>query len=182
MLSDDNIITVQLAGDEHADQQLSKISEDLLSATRAAFTGGYTIKISDPDEDKSDEWNREISVANGAKIGASMDIRWDARKPDKVQVEIDEKTRFGTIVFAACILPLLFLGIYMGAEDIPPLDFLPGYKIAAALGGIIMAIPGAILGAVVKPLLMKKEAPINKQLQDDLMALAKKYFEDNLEK
>ena len=178
MLNDDNIITAQLEEDGRTDSQLRQISEDLLAATKAAFTGEHTIKISDPDLENEDEWNRVIKVTNGAKIGASMDIRWDAHKPDKVQVEIDEKTKFGTIVFAACVAPLFFLGMYMGIEEIPPLDFLPGYKIAAILGGIILAIPGGILGAVLKSILMKKEAPVNKKLRADLVALVKKYFEE----
>lgn len=177
MLSDDNIIEAQLTGEDGSyERQLPQISEDLLAAVREKFTGDHKIKISDPDEDAEDEWNRVISVSQGAKIGASLDLRWDARKPDRVKAEIDEKTRFGTIVYAVFVVPLFFLGAYMGAEDIDPLAFLPGYKIAAALGGIILAIPGAIVGAIVKPLLMRKEAPANKQMRADLVQLARDYF------
>ncbi|GAA5082585.1 hypothetical protein GCM10023210_00090 [Chryseobacterium ginsengisoli] len=51
--------------------------------------------------------------------------------------------------------------------------FLPGYKIAAGLGGLIGLIPGAIIAYVLKSILLKNEKEENKQLVMNVISACK---------
>jgi hypothetical protein len=62
----------------------------------------------------------------------------------------------------------------MGYNDIAPLAFLPGQKIAGGLGALIALIPGFIVVSIVKSIVLNKEKSQNAQLVNDVRQLISK--------
>lgn len=87
-----------------------------------------------------------------------------------MELEVDESSKFGWQLTFGILLTFLAAGAYIGYNNIEPLAFLPGKKLAGGLGALIALIPGLILLSIAKSVLMKNEKPQNVQLVRDITA------------
>ncbi|RZJ70282.1 hypothetical protein [Flavobacterium sp.] len=160
MEQDEIIITLEPGDSTTA---LLKLSNDLKNKLAARFGNQYEVSSGDFTKPEKD-WSHEIKIRKGSKVGASVDLKWEKSKREIVKVDVDESTKLGTMITLGVLVPLLLIGAYMGYNNIAPLDFLPGRKIAGGLGGLIALIPGLIIVFVLKSALLKGEKAENAQL------------------
>lgn len=120
------------------------------------------------------DWSHEIKIRKGGKIGAEVGFKWEESQPEILILEVDESSKMGALITYGVLVPFVIIGAYMGYNDIEPLTFLPGQKIAGGLGGLIALIPGLILAAIVKAIVLSKEKAQNIKLVNDVKQLIRK--------
>ncbi|RZJ91398.1 MAG: hypothetical protein EOO20_05200 [Chryseobacterium sp.] len=156
-------ITRQLDKNVDTKTALTQITSATLTALNAKFGSEYTVMEGNfPDLDK--DWTHDIKVRKGNKIGAEVTLKWEKTNANIVTLEVDDSSKMGNQITYITLLVFLAVGAYMGYNDMEPLAFLPGRKIAAGLGGLIGLIPGVIIVSVLKSMLLKNEKEQNKQL------------------
>jgi len=119
------------------------------------------------------DWTHEIKIRKGDKIGAAVTLKWEQAKPTVLSIDVDESSKMGSMITYGVLLPFGAIGAYLGYNDMEPLAFLPGHKIAGGLGGLIALIPGLLVVYVLKSLLLKNEKEANKQLVSDVVTACK---------
>lgn len=152
--------------------ELEKITNTIIKNIIDEFEPTFLVhsEIANKSDDNGNLLN-EIKIRKGTKIGANIGINWKDKDYNQINIEITESTKLGTYLLYGIGFPFMFLGAYMGANDIAPLDFLPGYKLAAGLGGAIAFIPGVIISTILKSFLLKKYKEENKMLENKVKAV-----------
>ena len=157
------IYRIQHNANDPVDIALQKTGNEVMDKVKAAFEGRYVI-TTDGFSDAGDDWKYRIKIRQGNKIGAEVELKWEKTTSGFVTVAVDESSKLGTIITLGIAVPIGLVCAYMGSNHIAPLDFLPGRKIAAGLGGLIGLIPAGILIYIVKLVVFKNEKEANKQL------------------
>lgn len=163
-------ITYQLENSGDKETSLKNFANDILNQLKSRFGSEYNVTANEFGTFDKD-WSHEIKVRKGNKIGAEVGFKWEQSQPDIIQLEVDESSKMGSQITYGILLPFIIIGAYLAYNDMAPLAFLPGHKIAAGLGGLIAIIPGLIIVSIVKSVLLKKEKVLNAQLVQDVMQL-----------
>lgn len=156
-------ITYQLGPGPDKKAALKSTSDEVFNQLKNKFGNEYDVTSSDFGEVEKD-WSHEIKVRKGSKIGAEVSFKWEESKPDFIELEVDESSKFGWQLTYGILLIFLAAGAYIGYNNMEPLAFLPGKKLAGGLGALIALIPGLILLSIAKSILMKNEKIQNAQL------------------
>ncbi|MEM7484318.1 MAG: hypothetical protein AAF348_03840 [Bacteroidota bacterium] len=146
---------------------LNNTCTEISTKLKSEFGGAYEISFSDIEPPKED-WSHGIKIRKGSKIGAQLNLKWKKGSPAVLEMDIEESSKIGNILIYVILVPISLICAYMGLNNIAPLAFLPGRKIAAALGGIIGLIPGGILIYFFKSIFLKQEKKENDQLVKDI--------------
>lgn len=142
---------------------LVKTVNDFTAKLQRQFGAAYTVSsgtFTAPEKD----WTHEITIRQGNKIGASVDFKWEKSSPDVVKIDVDESSKLGSAITYGVLVPFLLVGAYLAYNDMEPLAFLPGKKIAGGLGGLIAAIPGIIVVVLLRKMLLKNVKGQNDRL------------------
>lgn len=161
MDTDKIIYPLERGSDKEA--ALKSTANDILAKLKDRFGHEYEVKANEFGTFDKD-WSHEIKVRKGNKVGAEVEFKWEESSPDVVTLEVDESTKMGSWLTYGILLPFVAAGAYMGYNDMAPLEFLPGQKIAGGLGGLIALVPGIILLSVAKSSLLKSARAQNAQL------------------
>ena len=98
-------------------------------------------------------------------------MKWEQSQPEIVTVEVDDSSKMGSWIMYGSMLSFSVVGAYLGYNNMAPLDFLPGKKLAAFLGVLIFLILGGIVAAILKGMLLKNEKEQNTQLVSEVRQL-----------
>ncbi len=169
---EENTIVYQLDQSVRTETALHNAANEVLAKLNTKFGSEYTVKANDFGV-KEKDWSHEIKVRKGNKIGAEVSFKWEQADAKIVKLDVSDSSKLGSQITFITLIVFVGIGAYMGYNDIEPLAFLPGYKIAAGLGGLIGMIPGLILVGVLKSLFLKKEKEINKKLVQEVRDLIK---------
>lgn len=155
--------------DNNGDREtiLKNTATGLLAKLKSQFGNAYTVSAGDFGELDKD-WTYQIKIREGNKIGAEVTLKWEQTKPTILTLEVDESSKMGSVITYGTLLPFTATGAYLAYNDIEPLAFLPGHKIASGLGGLIALIPGLIVVFILKSILLKNEKEKNRQLVIDI--------------
>lgn len=170
---DSDKITYQLENNGDKETSLKNFANDILNQLNNRFGSEYNVTANEFGTFDKD-WSHEIKVRKGNKIGAEVSFKWEQSQPGIIQLEVDESSKIGWQITYGILLPFVILGAYLGYNDMAPLAFLPGQKIAGGLGGLIAMIPGLILVSIIKSVLLKNEKELNAQLVKDVRQLVTK--------
>lgn len=166
-------IIYNLEKEGNIETTLQKTANELKAKLSNQFGNQYTVSAGDfnmPDKD----WSHEIKIRKGNKIGASVDLKWEKSTPDILKIDVSESSKLGSTITFGVLIPFLLAGAYLGYNDIEPLAFLPGQKIAGGLGGLIALIPGLIVVYLLKSMLLKNEKAENSKLLNDVQQAVEK--------
>lgn len=152
---------------------LKNIANQVLTILQNKFGSEYTVTASSFGPIEKD-WTHQIKVRKGNKIGAEVEFKWEKSKPEVVKLEVTESSKLGSQVMLSTLAIFVITGALMGFNKIAPLAFLPGYKIAAILGGFIFLIPALIIATILKSILLKGEKAQNAQLVNEVTQLVRK--------
>ncbi len=149
---------------------LKNIADDTLATLKTKFGNEYDVIAGNfPDVDK--DWTHDIKVRKGNKIGAEVTIKWQKTNAKVVTLDVTDSSKLGNQITFITLIIFLAVGGYMGYNGIEPLAFLPGKKIAGGLGGLIALIPGFIIVAILKSILLKNEKALNAKLVNEVRLL-----------
>lgn len=171
------IYNLSASNEIDAIQEVEKLTISLRARLMEAFQLTYLVhsqEIEKPDDNGN--WSNEIKIRKGNKIGVSISLNWKKSTYKQVEIVITESTKLGSYLLYGIGFPFMFIGAYMGANNIAPLDFLPGYKLAAGLGGAIAFIPGVIIATIIKGIILKKSKEENHQLQNQVTEIVQVVF------
>lgn len=166
-MNTETTITYKLDNGLDKQTALKNIATDILAKLKTKFGNEYVVTANDIAELDKD-WAHDIKVRKGNKIGAEVSFKWEKTNADIVTLEVENSSKLGSKITYITLFVFLMAGAYMGYNDITPLAFLPGQKIAAGLGGLIMLIPGLIVVSILKSILMKNEKEENKTLVNEV--------------
>lgn len=165
-MSDNEIIyTLESNGDRET--ILKDKASELLSKLKSKFGNEFTVTAGEFGLFDKD-WTHEIKIRKGSKVGAEVTMKWEQTNPTKLSLEVDESSKMGSMITYGTLLPFAVIGAYLAYNDMEPLAFLPGKKIAGGLGALIALIPGSIVVYLLKSILLKNEKEENKQLVSDV--------------
>jgi hypothetical protein len=158
--------------DNTADTQtaLKNVAAETLAKLKAKFGNEYIVTAGDLGEVEKN-WSHDIKVRKGNKIGAEVTLKWEQSQPEIVTVEVDDSSKMGSWIMYGSMLSFSVVGAYLGYNNMAPLDFLPGKKLAAFLGVLIFLILGGIVAAILKGMLLKNEKEQNTQLVNEVRQL-----------
>ncbi|MEY4925650.1 MAG: hypothetical protein RI894_86 [Bacteroidota bacterium] len=162
-------IVYNLVKNENIETVLKDTINTITTKLNQRFGSEYSVQTDDftaPD----DEWSHEIKIRKGSKIGASVDLKWEKTAPHILKLEVDESSKVGSALTLGIVTPFLLLGGFLGYNHIAPLDFLPGYRIAAILGVFTMVVPAYLLVFLLKKLLLNNETAENDTLVNEVRA------------
>lgn len=162
-MSTDTTITRQLDNGTNKETALKNLAGETLAQLKARFGNQYAVTADDFGE-IGKNWSHEIKVRNGSKIGAAVTLKWEQTNPGNVSLDVEESSKLGTTVIYTCLLLFTSAGVLLAYNDMAPLAFLPGKKLAGLLGALISIIPGGIIGFVLKNILLKNEKEQNAKL------------------
>jgi hypothetical protein len=154
---------------DNLDAELESIVAKLKSDLTPHFGGEYEISsdsLTLIEENKT--WSHSINIRKGMTIGASVDLNWEAEKPNELIMSVEESTKLGNTILSGSFVSFFSIGVILGYFNIAPFDFLPGKKLAGFLAGLIMLIPGIIIAFTLKNLLLKKFKNDNLELQNSV--------------
>jgi hypothetical protein len=140
---------------------LARQAAALVDQLRTRFGAGYEVSAEEPLA-RGGDWQQTIKVRKGAQVGADVDLSWQGG-PAKLTTSTASK--LGTALLVGIGLPAGAVGAYLGYNHIPPLAFLPGWRIAAALGGVMLLLAGMIVALVLDAALGRGHAAENEQLR-----------------
>ncbi len=170
--NDDEIIVYNLESGE-TQVVLQNATHNILDKLKKKFGNKYEISSDELAAVEKEYWSHNIKIRQGNKIGAEVSLKWVQTLPSMLKIEVDESSKMGNYIFLGIIIPFMILGGYMGSNDIEPLAFLPGRKIAGALGAVIAFIPATILASIVKSLLLKDAKQENAKLINEVREVFK---------
>ena len=168
MNTDKKIYPLENGSDKET--SLKNVANDVLAELKNKFGGEYIV-TADEFGAFGKDWSHEIKIRKGNKIGAAVGFKWEQSQPEMVILEVDESSKMGTWITYGILLPCIIVGAYLAYNDMEPLAFLPGKKMAAGLGGLIFLVPGLVIVAILKKLLLKNEKEQNAQLVNDVRQL-----------
>lgn len=160
---EENKIVCNLADTGGGAAALQQKANEVKAKLASRFSNAYDISADDFKAPEKD-WSHEIKLRKGDKIGASVDMKWEKSTPDTLVLEVSESSKLGSTITIGVLVPALLIGAYMGYNDIEPFDMLPGKRIAAVLAGLFMLIPGLIVVAILKSIMLKSAKDENAQL------------------
>jgi hypothetical protein len=166
---ENNQITYTLDSNGDRETILKETATALLTKLKNQFGSSHTVTAGDFSLFDKD-WTYEIKIRKGDKIGAEVTLKWEQSNPTVLSIDVDESSKMGSMITYGVLLPFVIIGAYLGYNDMEPLAFLPGHKIAGGLGGLIAIIPGAIVVYLLKSMLLKNEKEENKQLVSDVIS------------
>lgn len=152
-----------------AKEEIKELVSGLAARLNNDFGNEYIISLG-KDTKIEDDWAYDIKIRKGNKIGASLSLNWKKEHFNNLNIEVSESTKIGNYLMYGIAFPFMFVGAYMGANHIAPLDFLPGYKLAGGLGGVIAFIPGIILTTLIKSIVLKKHKEENESLKKEVLS------------
>lgn len=158
---------------------LQQASNHIKATLQSKFGSSYVISA-DAFIDADKNWSHEIQVRQGNKIGAAVGLKWEKSNPNVVLLDASESSKIGNIITISVLLLFLVIGGYMGYNKIEPFAFLPGYRIAAGLGGLFALIPGIILVFILKSILLKGEKEQNAQLVNEVRQVIQNLSANNI--
>ncbi len=166
-------IIYQLENSSDKETALKNTAKDIQAQLKNKFGNEYTV-IANEFGTIDKEWSHEIKVRKGNKIGAEVTFKWEKSNPEIMILEVDESSKMGSQITMGIVISFILIGAYLAYNDMAPLAFLPGRKIAAGLGGLIALIPGLIIVSIVKSMLLKDEKALNAQLVNEVRQLISK--------
>lgn len=166
-MSIDKTIIYKLEGHTTRETALKNMANDTLAKLKTRFGNEYAV-TADAFGELGKDWSHEIKIRKGNKIGAAVTLKWEKSQPETVALEVDNSSKMGSQITYGTLLVFIAVGAYLGYNNMAPLEFLPGKKIAGGLGGLLFMIPGLILVAVLKSVLLKKEKAQNAQLVNEI--------------
>jgi len=160
--------------DSNGDKEtiLKNAATELLGKLKNQFGSSHTVSAGDFGLFDKD-WTHEIKIRKGDKVGAEVTLKWEKSNPSELLIDVDESSKMGSMITYGVLFPFGAIGAYLAYNDMEPLAFLPGHKIAGGLGGLIALIPGLLVVYVLKSLLLKNEKEENKQLVIDVIKVCK---------
>ncbi|WP_159025818.1 hypothetical protein [Aquimarina sp. Aq78] len=159
-----------------AKEEIKKFISGLGAKLNNDFGNEYIVSLG-KDTEIEDDWSYDIKIRKGNKIGASLSLNWKKQHFNDLNIEVSESTKIGGFLMYGIVFPFMFVGAYMGANRIAPLDFLPGYKLAGALGGVIAFVPGMILMTLIKSIILKKYKEENETLRKKVLSATGNTFQ-----
>ncbi|RWW91778.1 hypothetical protein [Flavobacterium cerinum] len=172
-MSTETTIVYKLDNSTDTQTALKNVATETLNKLKEKFGNEYIVTAGDLGEVEKN-WSHEIKVRKGNKIGAEVTLKWEQSQPEIVTVEVDDSSKMGSWITYGTLLPFVVIGAYLAYNDMAPLAFLPGQKVAAGLGGLIALIPGLIAVSILKTLLLKNEKEQNTQLVNEVRLLVTK--------
>ncbi|PHK28913.1 hypothetical protein VF13_40440 [Nostoc linckia z16] len=109
----------------------------------------------DPIASPEKTWTHEIKIRKGNKIGVAVEFKWESTAPSALHLDASVSSKLGSMISYGVVIGFLMLGAYLAYNDMAPLEFLPGKKIAGGLGGLLFMIPGAIVAYILKKVILK---------------------------
>lgn len=166
------------ADGETLEYALHRRAKTLTAKLQETFGANYEVKMEElkPIEDK---WTCEITVRQGTKVGAGVDMTWKKSKPKILELDIDKSTKMGNMLMMGVLLPCFVIGAAMGVFGIPPLDILPDTKIGGLISGLIALVPGLIIMMILRSVLLGKHKEESNQLKEEVTKVVKANFVDN---
>lgn len=158
------IINVEANAGADNTETLKQATNSLITKLFSKVGNHYSISAEENADPADKEWSQEIKVRKGAKVGAAISLKWEATSVSVIKAEVDTDSKLGSIILYSVQIPFLIIGAYMGYNHIAPLDFLPGRKLAAGLGGVLALIPGAIVVYLLNKMLLKDAKAENERL------------------
>ena len=158
------IINVEASAGVNNTEILKKTANELINKLTSKFGNLYSISKEENAASTDLEWSQEIKIRKGAKVGAAISLKWEATSVSVIKAEVDTDSKLGSIILYSVQIPFLIIGAYMGYNHIAPLDFLPGRKLAAGLGGVLALIPGGIVVYLLNKILLKDAKAENERL------------------
>jgi len=168
----DKTIIYKLDNSTTREKALKNMANDTLAKLRTGFGNEYAV-TADGFGEIGKDWTHEIKVRKGNKIGAAVTLKWEQSKPETVALEVDNSSKMGSQITYGTLIVFILTGAYLAYNDMAPLAFLPGKKIAAGLGGLIFMVPGIILVVILKSILLKNEKQQNAQLVNEVRQFIK---------
>ena len=157
-------INVEASAGINNTEILKKTANELINKLTSKFGNLYSISKEENAASTDLEWSQEIKIRKGAKVGATISLKWEATSVSVIKAEVDTDSKLGSIILYSVQIPFLIIGAYMGYNHIAPLDFLPGQKLAAGLGGVLALIPGGIVVYLLNKMLLKDAKAENERL------------------
>jgi hypothetical protein len=168
------ILPLNLQGETKHEAAIQETVNQLIQHLKEIFGQSYEISY-DKIEEIEKDWSYEIRIRQGNKIGAAVDIKWPEDNPSVLEIEVDESSKLGMMILTGSGVSFMVIAVLMAINDIAPLAFLPGRRIAALLGGLIGLVLGMIIGLILKSLLLKGEKETNNKLTADVLAAVKTF-------
>lgn len=155
--------------DNNGDREtiLKNTATELLTKLKSKYGNTYTVSANDFGVFDKD-WTHEIKIRKGNKVGAEVTLKWEQVNPTTLTLEVDESSKMGSMITYGTLFPFAAIGAYLAYNDMAPLAFLPGQKVAGGLGGLIALIPGLIVVYILKSVLLKNEKEENQHLVSDV--------------
>jgi hypothetical protein len=122
------IINVEISAGANNTETLKKAANDLINKLTSKFGNLYSISTEENTASTDQEWSQEIKIRKGAKVGATIRLKWEATSASVIKAEVDTDSKLGSIILYGVQIPFLIIGAYMGYHHIAPLDFLPVEK------------------------------------------------------
>ncbi|EZH72613.1 hypothetical protein ATO12_20980 [Aquimarina atlantica] len=159
-----------------AKEEIKEYVSGLAARLDNDFGDEYIVSLG-KDTEIEDDWSYDIKIRKGNKVGASLSLHWKKQHFNDLNIEVSESTKIGSFLMYVIVFPFMLIGAYMGANHIAPLDFLPGYKLAGALGGVIALIPGIILTTLIKSVILRKYKEENASLMKKALSITGNTFQ-----
>lgn len=156
-----------------AEDALKNTANGILEVLKNKYGKEYAVTADDFIE-IGKTWTHEVKVRKGNKVGAAVSFKWENTQASVVALTVDNSSKLSAQITYITLLIFVAVGAYMGYNKIFPMHFLPGFKIAAGLGGLLFMIPGLIIVSVLKSLFLKKEKEENAKLVEEIITLIKK--------
>lgn len=153
------LISPELALMEAASEVRAKIEERF----------GKDFEIAEgPIASPEKRWTHEIKIRRGNKIGAAIEFTWHHNAPSVLHLDAVGASKLGSVITYVVVTAFSVAGMFLAYNDIAPLAFLPGKKLAGGLGGALFMLPGAIGAYFLKQLALKGVRSENEQLLEEV--------------
>jgi hypothetical protein len=166
---DERMFEVAIPPDKQTDALLNELAVAILTELKTAFPAPH--ETAREENDKVDDAQEvELTVRNGLQVGVGIKLLRDPvdGKPDVLSVGIEPNTKLAQYVTLGVTIPFMLVAAYMAIARVPPLDFLPGRKIAALLGALIGFVFSLPVFMGLNYALGRSSAPKNRQLVSDV--------------
>ena len=138
------------------------LTAELAARFKERFPSPFEVTVDDPTLHQG-TWSQEVFVRKGSTVGAQVELKWEANVPTVTAI-VTQNSKRDTQITMGVLLPLGILGAYLAYNDVGPLEFLPGKKIAATLGILIGLISGLPIVFGLRSLVGRNDKPENEKL------------------
>jgi hypothetical protein len=166
-MQDDHTLTFPVPPESQGPEPIKKFLADLSSSVASEFQNRfkapYEVSAADPTNNDGN-WEQEVKIRQGVKVGAEVQLKWSRADPAFVTLDVSQNSKLDTYILLGVALPLSVLGAYLAYQDLPPLAFLPGRRLATGLGGVIGLLVGLPVVGVLRSIFGRKQKGENERL------------------